>query len=102
MDEYDTIKSSLNSEIETFVFHILCKVSQSSFRLRHRKTGESEREQDILEHNLPLCCPSRSVDMKCRQKQLESLKTEFCLIILQINGVIHICLIMFLFLIHLL
>ncbi len=46
MDEYDTIKSSLNSEIETFVFHILCKVSQSSFRLSHRKSGESEREQD--------------------------------------------------------
>lgn len=77
MDEYDTIKSSLNSEIETFVFHILCKVSQSSFRPRHRKTGESEREQDIFQHNLPLWCPSRSADMKCRQKQLELLKTEF-------------------------
>lgn len=42
IDEYDTIKSSLNSEIETFVFHILCKASKSSFRLRLRLTGERE------------------------------------------------------------
>ncbi len=65
MDEYDTIKSSLNSEIETFVFHILCKVSQSSFRLRHRKSGESEREQD----KYTICPSGVPADMKRRQKQ---------------------------------
>lgn len=55
MEEYDTIKRSLNSEIETFVFHILCK------HLNPPSVWETGgREQDIFQHNLPLWCLSGS------------------------------------------
>lgn len=55
IEEYDTIKRSLNSEIETFVFRILCKASKSSFRLRDRR-----ERAGYIQHNLPLWCLSGS------------------------------------------
>lgn len=67
MEEYDMIKRSLNSEIGTFVFQILCKhLNLPSVWKTERQEGESRIYSNTI-------CPSGvSVD-----QQLEILKTDF-------------------------